>query len=50
MKSTDNWKDEIVEEVRRAREAYAAQFNYDLARMFDDLKKRAGRRQAPRQS
>lgn len=34
------WKDEIVEEVRTAREAYAAQFDYDLARMFEDLKKK----------
>lgn len=34
------WKDEIVEEVRAAREAYAAQFDYDLKRMFEDLKKK----------
>ena len=33
-------KDEIVEEVRAAREAYAAQFNYDLAEIFKDLKAR----------
>lgn len=33
-----NLKDEIVEEVRAARQAYAAQFNYDLAQMFQDLK------------
>jgi len=33
-----NLKDEIVEEVRAAREAYAARFNYDLAEMFKDLK------------
>jgi len=32
------WKDEIVEEVRAAREAYAARFDYDLNRMFEDLK------------
>jgi hypothetical protein len=32
-------KDEIVEEVRAAREAYAAQFGYDLAGIFEDLKK-----------
>jgi hypothetical protein len=34
------WKDEIVEEVRQAGEAYAAQFDYDLKRMFEDLKRR----------
>jgi hypothetical protein len=33
-----NVKDEIVEEVRAVREAYAARFNYDLAEMFKDLK------------
>ena len=33
-----NWKDEIVEEVRQARQAYAARFNYDLAAMYEDLK------------
>lgn len=32
-------KDEIIEEVRAAREAYAAQFDYDLERMFEDLKR-----------
>ncbi len=34
------WKDEVVEEVRRVREAYAAQFDYDLKRMFEDIKKK----------
>ena len=34
------WKDEIVEEVRKAGDAYAAQFDYDLKRMFEDLKKK----------
>lgn len=33
-----NLKDEIVEEVRAVREAYAAHFNYDLAQMVRDLK------------
>ena len=28
------WKDEIVEEVRKVREAYAAQFDYDLASAY----------------
>jgi hypothetical protein len=34
------WTDEIVEEVRKAGDEYAAQFDYDLKRMFEDLKKR----------
>ena len=33
------WKDEIVEEVRKNREAYAAKFNFDLQAMYEDLKK-----------
>ncbi|HEY7393018.1 MAG TPA: hypothetical protein VH640_31150 [Bryobacteraceae bacterium] len=41
MKYPDGtWRDEIVEEVRAVREAYAAQFDYDLKRMFADLKRR----------
>jgi transposase len=32
------WKDEIVEEVRRNRDAYAARFNYDLNTIYQDLK------------
>jgi hypothetical protein len=42
------WKDEIVEEVRAAKEAYAAQFDYDLKRMFEDLKKHEEQNPAPR--
>jgi hypothetical protein len=38
-----NWKDEIVEEVRSRREAYAAQFNYDIARIVEDLKRKEAR-------
>ena len=34
------WKDEIVEEVRAVREAYAAQFDFDLKRIFEDLEKK----------
>jgi hypothetical protein len=34
------WKDEIVEEVRAVREAYAARFDYNVARMFEDIKKK----------
>ena len=42
------WKDEIVDEVRKAREAYGAQFDYDLKRMFDDLKKKEEQNPLPR--
>jgi len=34
------WKDEIVEEVRRARDEYAAKFNYDIAAMCADIRRR----------
>ena len=40
------WSDPIVDEVRRARDAYAARFNYDLRAIYRDLKeqeKRSGR-------
>ena len=33
-------KNPIEEEVRRAREAHAKQFNYDLDAICEDLKKR----------
>jgi hypothetical protein len=33
-----SWQDPIVEEVRRARDAYAKQFNYDLDAICRDLK------------
>ena len=45
------WSDPIVDEVRRARDAYAARFNYDLRAIFRDLKeqeKRSGRQIVPR--
>jgi hypothetical protein len=32
------WQDPIVEEVRRARDAYAKRFNYDLDAIYRDLK------------
>lgn len=32
--------DPIVDEVRRLREDYAAEFDFDLDAIFDDLKKR----------
>jgi hypothetical protein len=37
------WKDEIVEEVRAVRDAYAVHFNYDLERMLEDLKAKEAR-------
>jgi hypothetical protein len=33
-----NTNDEIVDEVRAARQAYAARFNFDLAEIYKDLK------------
>ncbi|MBP7050801.1 MAG: hypothetical protein KBE65_07290 [Phycisphaerae bacterium] len=33
-------KDPIVDEVRRARDAHAKQFNYDLDAICEDLQKR----------
>jgi hypothetical protein len=43
-----SWNDEIVEEVRKARDTYAAQFEYDLKRIFEDLEKREHGDPAPR--
>jgi hypothetical protein len=37
------WSDPIVDEVRRARDAYAARFNYDLRAIFRDLKEQEKR-------
>lgn len=34
------WNDPIVEEVRRWRDEYAKQFNYDLRAMVEDIRKR----------
>ena len=34
------WKDEIVEEIYRIREAYAKSFNYNLSAIFADLRKK----------
>ena len=42
------WKDEIVEEVRKARDGYASQFDYDLKLMFEDLRKKEEQNPAPR--
>ena len=32
------WQDEIVEEVRKVRDRYAAGFNYDLEAIYQDIK------------
>lgn len=37
------WHDPIVEEVRAIRDAYAKQFNYDLAAIYRDLKEQEAR-------
>jgi len=34
------WEDPIVAEVRKARDDYAKQFDYDLDAIFRDLKKK----------
>lgn len=34
------WVDEIVEETRKAREEYAARFEYDIAAIVADVKKK----------
>jgi hypothetical protein len=46
----DEWKDEIVEEVRSWREAYARRFGYDVRAICRDLKSRQdeGRRKVVR--
>jgi hypothetical protein len=41
------WKDEIVEETRRERKAYAAKFNYDLEAMYRDLKEKERQSKRP---
>jgi hypothetical protein len=42
------WKDEIIEEVHQAADAKAAQFAFDLKRMFEDSKKKEEKDPAPR--
>ncbi len=34
------WKDPIVEEVRRFRDEYAAQFGYDLEAIYRDIQEK----------
>ena len=33
------WRDEIIEEVRKTRDEYAAKFDYDLDAIYKDIKK-----------
>lgn len=40
MKKQDPWHDPIVEEIRRYREEYAKKFDYDLEKIYLDLRKR----------
>lgn len=37
------WRDTIVDETRKAREEYAAKFEYDLVAIFLDLKEKEER-------
>jgi hypothetical protein len=37
------WRDEIVEEVRKARDEYAAKFNYDIRAIARDMRERQER-------
>jgi len=38
------WEDEIVEEIRKLREEYAASFGFDLEAIYQDLKEREKQR------
>jgi len=38
-----NNRDEIVDDVREAREAYAARFGFDIRRIVEDLKAKESR-------
>jgi hypothetical protein len=35
----EEWRDEIVEEIRAVREAYAQRFNYDVRAVCEDLQR-----------
>ena len=39
------WEDEIVEEVRRVRNEYAAKFNHDLEAIYKDIKEQEKKNQ-----
>ena len=36
------WRDEIVEEVRKSRDEYAAKFGYDIRAIARDLREKQG--------
>lgn len=40
MKAPREPKDEIIENLRIVREAYASRFNYDIAALFDHARER----------
>ena len=39
MKNETSWRDPIVEEIHRFREEYAKKFDYDIEKMFLDLRR-----------
>ena len=41
MNETPETRDEVIENVRAVREAYAARFNYDVAALFRHARERA---------
>jgi hypothetical protein len=41
-------RDEIVEEIHAGRARYAAEFDYDLQRIFEDLQAKEAQNPAPR--
>ena len=40
------WQDEVVEEVRKVRDKYAAKFNYDLDAIYKDIKEQEKQNQS----
>jgi len=34
------WEDEIVEELRKHRNAHASKYNYDIKKIYQDLKQK----------